>query len=454
MALFNIDIERFYKENESSGKKLKGIFCIQYPIYCIHANIEDATPDPLDNLDRIIMEFLQANPKFTSLQLAALIGSSKKFVELRLEALINDEMLISRNKAHHITQLGSEIFKDKEKKRTHLRSFDFYLDGINFDPLPSIYYSFYRSNFISEHDVSMFTNKKGETIYVKPFGPDLVHTPPDKETIISKILPLSEADRQLFNIPNGLISINEISFTRLSMPLLISTSTSGKEIHKELIDGFAIYSLNETLPYLEFLKQRVQIFLPNIKSKIENLEFRIMIPFRNSDNMDEIKPILTTNWPEIDRYNTSQKRCFNFAIDDLLKLVQTLFNINYATKEHIVNTETDLEINITKKILFESNNRQKLMSDLIRKRDYKITNTTNNVFLLFLYIDTKDPFVLEAVKFKELLSGVSDKRKINNEFLDKHSTMFKSSMRELLVATGEFDILEQNDMREFMFLIN
>ena len=52
MGLFSIDIDRFYDELVEKGQQLKGIFCIQYPIYCIHANIIDVTPDPLDNLDR------------------------------------------------------------------------------------------------------------------------------------------------------------------------------------------------------------------------------------------------------------------------------------------------------------------------------------------------------------------------------------------------------------------
>jgi hypothetical protein len=70
MGLFSIDIDRFYDELVEKGQQLKGIFCIQYPIYCIHANIIDVTPDSLDNLDRAIVDFLISKPDFTPFQIA------------------------------------------------------------------------------------------------------------------------------------------------------------------------------------------------------------------------------------------------------------------------------------------------------------------------------------------------------------------------------------------------
>ena len=54
MAIFNLDIERFILAQKNLGKELRGIACIQYPIYCLHAEIEDISPDPLDSLDSSI----------------------------------------------------------------------------------------------------------------------------------------------------------------------------------------------------------------------------------------------------------------------------------------------------------------------------------------------------------------------------------------------------------------
>ena len=84
MGLFSIDIEKFYNELEAKGQQLKGVFCLQYPIYCIHANITDATPDPLDNLDNLIVDFLISKPDFTTFQIASLVGASKTLVEYEL----------------------------------------------------------------------------------------------------------------------------------------------------------------------------------------------------------------------------------------------------------------------------------------------------------------------------------------------------------------------------------
>ena len=41
MGLFSLDIEKIYKELSVKGEKILGMFCIQYPIYCIHTNILD-----------------------------------------------------------------------------------------------------------------------------------------------------------------------------------------------------------------------------------------------------------------------------------------------------------------------------------------------------------------------------------------------------------------------------
>ena len=64
MSNFSIDIEKFYEELSGMGRQLKGIFCLQYPIFCIHSEISDSTPDPLDNLDKVIVDFIKVKPDF------------------------------------------------------------------------------------------------------------------------------------------------------------------------------------------------------------------------------------------------------------------------------------------------------------------------------------------------------------------------------------------------------
>ena len=65
MSNFSIDIEKYYEELSTMSRQLKGVFCIQYPIYCIHSEISDSTPDPLDNLDKVIVDFVKVKADFS-----------------------------------------------------------------------------------------------------------------------------------------------------------------------------------------------------------------------------------------------------------------------------------------------------------------------------------------------------------------------------------------------------
>src|SRR5690606_25185754 len=115
-----------------------------------------------------------------------------------------------------------KVFREKIKMRQHKRSYDFYLDGITLEPLPRIFYSsFYRSKYVNEDETYISTTNKGETYIRKPFGPDLVHTPPDKEIVKSKIYSVKEQSRDLFAIPSGLESVDDLTFSKLTIQLLI-----------------------------------------------------------------------------------------------------------------------------------------------------------------------------------------------------------------------------------------
>ena len=94
MNQFSIDIEKYYQELSLIGRQLKGMFCIQYPILCIHSVIADSTPDPLDNLDKVIVDFIKVKADFSSFQIGSIIGTSKALIELRIDDLINDGLLL------------------------------------------------------------------------------------------------------------------------------------------------------------------------------------------------------------------------------------------------------------------------------------------------------------------------------------------------------------------------
>ena len=457
MGLFNIDLERFYNELLGQGQQLKGIFCIQYPIYCIHANIIDVTPDPLDNLDRAIIDFLIVKPDFTPLQIASLMGTSKGLIEQRISKLLSDDLIIQEDNNCLLSSLGIIVFKEKKQERKHKQSYDFYLDGLTLKPLPNIFYGYYSSRFISEHDSYYRTidkgDRKGEPHLVRPFGPDLVHTPPDKNAVVDKIFNIEEIERTAFAVPQGLSEINDISFTKLTLQLLVSVSSDNNVLTKQVIDGFAVYSLSDNISYYEALRKNILSFENNIKDKIDNLEFKINIPSFRADRSEQPKPKITSNWQEIDRYKSSQNKCFSFSSEDLIRVIGEIFMINSVTEESIINEDNEIVINIDKKMLLNSPDRHKLVNDMIRQRDYKFSNVDNNVFLLYINLISTDEFVNQVVHFKKILTKVNP-NEVNKEWIKNNHPALAEIFRQLLIASGEYEILEKLDIEKYMIKIN
>ncbi|MCF8373145.1 MAG: hypothetical protein K9H64_16115 [Bacteroidales bacterium] len=449
MSLFSIDIERFYRELEEKSLQLRGIFCLQYPIYCIHANITDETPDPLDNLDNLIVDFLISKPDLSAFQIASLIGTSKHLVEYRIAKLVQDKLLQKKGKDFILSELGTEVFSEKTQIRQHKQSYDFYLDGITLKPLSKIYYSYYRTKLISENDSYYHTNKKGETKLIQPFGPDLVHTPPDNDEITQNIFEVGNEERGSFSIPHGLVSIDDTSFTKMSFHLLVAVSSKMDRIVKELIDGHAIYSLSDELSYYETLKQNIKCFENILKDKITQLEFKISIPNIRLDSEDTPRPILTSNWAEVQKHNESENKCYSFSSEDLLKVVDQIFQIKHVVPESLINEDSIIEIAIDKNTLFSSTDRQKLVADLIRERDYKFGFENNNVFLLYLYYKTDDDFVKEVIQFKKTLID-SDGEDINLNWFESSQPKYSLNYRRLLIAAGEYWLLEKLDIEKYM----
>jgi hypothetical protein len=453
MGLFSIDIEKFYEELEEMGQQLKGIFSIQYPIYCIHANITNNTPDPLDNLDKAIVDFLIKKSDFTAFQIGSLMGTSKTLIEKRISNLLHDGLIEQEENNFTVSVLGEEVFKNKTQIRQHKQSYDFFIDGLTLKPLPRIFYTYYNSKMISENDSYYRTNDRGETYLVLPFGPDLVHTPPNKSDIFENIFCIQLDERESYCIPNGLQEITDLSFTKQSLQLLVSVSSGKNGILKQLIDGFAIYSLSENISYYDILRRNIKLFEENIKFKIENLLFKITIPRARQDKQEQPKPVITSNWQEIDKYKEAQNKCFLFSSEDLLKVVDRIFQISHVVEESIINEDNQVVLSINKKMLLESTTRQKLVNDLIRERDYTFGNVDGNIFLLYLYYKTSDEFVQNVVKFKKTLSKFRA-NEISLTWINDFHTEFSNNYRQLLIAAGEYELLENLDVEKYMLQIN
>jgi len=127
--------------------------------------------------------------------------------------------------------------------------------------------------------------------------------------------------------------------------------------------------------------------------------------------------------------------------------------INPVIEESIINEDNEIVINIDKKMLLNSPNRHKLINDMIRQRDYKFSNVDNNVFLLYIYFISSDEFVNQVVHFKKILTNVNP-NEVNNEWIKNNHPTLADNFRQLLIASGEYEILEKLDIEKYMIKIN
>jgi len=161
------------------------------------------------------------------------------------------------------------------------------------------------------------------------------------------------------------------------------------------------------------------------------------------------KPLLTSNWAEIDKYKNSLNKCFSFSSEDFIKVIEQIFQVKHVVPESIINEDNTIEISINEKMLLDSPDRQKLINDLIRERDYKFGNTENNVFLIYLYYKTKDKFVEDVINFKRFLKRINF-YDLNLELIEKIHPEYADSYRHLSIAAGEYEILEILDIEKYM----
>lgn len=450
MGIFSINYEKLYDDLILKDEQILGMFCIQYPIYCIHSIILDRTQDPLDSLDKVIVDFLAAKPNYSQQQLAALLGASKSLIEFRINKLIFDGHLVKDANKYYLSEIGVDVFINKTLLRQHKKSYDFYVDGITLKPLPKIFYTFYSSKYINESDSYIHTNSLGNSRLVKPFGPDIVHTPLSKSSVIEEIKSIDLQNREDMHIPYGLAEIEDLSFSKLTLPSIVNVTKKDDRLKKELLDGFPIYSLADGNSYYDATRRNIISFENNIKDKIKNLQFKIIIPKQKEEG--NFKPILTSNWQEIDRHKDCEDKCFSFSSEDLDKVIEKTFEIKNAHSENIVNRESEISIDINKEMLLNAPDRKRLISNIIRMRDYRPGNPDNNVLILYIYYKTTDEFVKKVVTLKKILSEIT----ISGMDIDSFTSIYpeyKGNLRNYMIAAGEYEALEKLDIKQHMLAI-
>ncbi|MBO3097851.1 hypothetical protein [Gelidibacter pelagius] len=436
MALFNIDIERYYQSQLEDGFELKSIAYMQYPIYCIHATIIDSTPDPLEKLDKAIIKCLLINSEYSSNEISQLISVQKMAVEMRLRQM-KLEGLIEGDNNLEVTDLGFEIIVHGKEKRRQRRQYNFYIDGIDFMPLSSDLYSpRYLKSFFDENEYTYYTNSKGNTIISKPFKPSIVHEPLIKEKVLHNILNISENKREAWSIPEGLEEIESIDFTKMSIPILVGLMVKDKKGFRKLLDGFSPTGDSD----------KIAGFNLKIKSKIDNLELRIDTWKDQKSEADKFA--FASNWVEIDKKNEDQKLQF-ISKEDLKLALGKIYNIEFSSDEEIINTEFEIGINITKKLLLNlKSNRKQVLKNLERGRDYQMTSVKNGMWIIFITFKTNSSFVNYLL---EIQSFLNDARKRDLKISHISKRLLKNDLyRNVLVLLEEYELLEKMDINQHM----
>ena len=115
MSNFSIDIEKYYEELSAMDRQLKGVFCIQYPIYCIHSEISEVITNQktVHQVKRHTHQHNQNRHFFT--------GSSQS--KWKNKAAV--EIMKSKERKDNIIGNGLFVFacKHKKEKNRHHKNF-------------------------------------------------------------------------------------------------------------------------------------------------------------------------------------------------------------------------------------------------------------------------------------------------------------------------------------------
>ena len=439
MALFSLDIERYYQAQVEEGFELKSIAYIQYPIYCIHATILDSTPDPLEKLDKAIVKCVLVDGTISPLEIAQLLSVQKKTVELRLLAMHN-EGLIKGKQNLSVTEEGIEVIIEGKQKRMQKRSYDFYLDGIDFAPLKQeLYSSKYINSYYNENEYTYYTNKKGETVSSKPFRPNIVHEPLAKDRIIEKIFDIPENERCLYSIPVGLEEIESIDFTKMSIPILVGLMVKDNKPYRKIINGFS--AMGDT--------EKIISFENKIRDKINNLELRLDTWV--DKNTEEQKFTFASNWSEIDNLSEQQKLQF-ISKEDLKLAFGKFYNIKSLSDDNIISTDYEIGINVSKELFLDiKSNRNQFIKHIQRGRDYQMFSTNNGIWLVFILFYTNCPFVKQLLEIYDFLKTARSKH-LGLSHIQERLSQYEIS-RQALVLLEEKELLEMIDIKENMYVV-
>ncbi|WP_445957300.1 hypothetical protein [Yeosuana sp.] len=440
MAIFNLDIERFILAQREFGKELRGIACIQYPIYCLHTEIKDISPDPLDSLDKSIARVIDSstvNEAIISNLLSVPVSGVKSRIEqFSFYEYLNDEKT-------GLSQFGYNTLIKCEEKKVKRKSYDFFIDGISFKPMHESFYSRkYKQAMAEEMEFKYYTDSNGNVKSSCDFSPSIVHTPFDQVKVRDLILSTDENNREALAIPIGLQSIEKISFTKITFPILLALFDKDGEPLKEIIDGFN--SLGES--------ENLNLIQESISTRLKNVEMRLDVK-RDRESNAYYDFDFTSNWNEIDNLNDDFK-LFRVFKEDLKTAFENYYSINHIPIENLITEENQIGINISRSILSDANKPRNIVNILVRGRDYQMTNKffRTGIWVTFFSFKASDQFTIEILEVFKFIEEAKSADFIITKYIKRFSKY--ENYREMLIFLEEFELLEEIDIYLNMTQIN
>ncbi|WPZ10262.1 hypothetical protein [Roseivirga spongicola] len=427
MFRITLDIEQHYNTLlENNQGYLRALAFLQYPIYCIHATILDSTPDELEILDKAILDLVKDNPTDAN-SISTILGVSKRAIENRIIKLENEE-LVENGKS--ITTKGRLFITEGSEKRYSRKDIDIYLDGTNNRPVSKNLAWYYSSHFISEEYYNFFTKDDGQVIIQRPFAPDLVHEPISEEKIKTSIESLNEDQKSRFGIPIGLEKIESMSYTLLTLPLLVSLSDDGKPV-KQITNGLSLSGENEPITEIKKI----------LEAKIQGL----LVQLNPSKNHG---PTIGTNWFEADNNDFGNNRLFYITEDEFKEFIEIEYSLTGLENENIICDKNELVLVITKKLLDRTRDKKSIIINLLRGRDYISRNPLHGVWKLFITFKTTDVLVQEICELYALCKEYDFSPPLEEVLTMKNN--MKGNFRKNLIDLELNGILEKIDMKLFM----
>lgn len=430
MVKLNLNIEQHYLSILEQGfGELRGLVCLQYPIYCIHAKILDSTVEELDKVDKAILTLIDSS-SLDSYSIASMLGISKRLIDERIRGMRNENFIQGEGDLL-VTKAGFDFIAEGAEKRFKKSEIDFYIDGISLKPMVKEFSWHHSTDLISEEDYSVRTAQNGETYVHRPFAPDLVHEPIRPVKLENEIYQLNESERIKYGIPHGLEKIESFSFTMLTFPVLISLSDSGSA-NKFVTNGLSHSGDNQ------FIEQ-IQV---QLVERIGGLIIQL--------NLDKDIAKVKNNWLEIDRSDFGFDRIFSFSKEDFAKYLKKEYGFSSLNPDQIECNKLELKIDVTWDMLDFSVDTRKVIENIIRGRDYlKSSPLTQGVWIFFISFKTSDKLVQEMCEVYEIYRS-SEPTSVVDDILDFEKYMM-SSLRKVLVSLELQHIQEQIDVDKFMF---